>query len=417
MRLLELPKQMPANVSEFVDHELAQCVALSGRKRQSDFCVVGPGAGPRKRLLAVAADADQVGQIVKICAAAGVTAQAVEPASLAYVRVLLTGQEGLWRAGNAVVAILDAGKLVVHVLRKGALDFVRVRDLPAGTTGVGPTCAWLADELAVVLRYCHADAPADGGAWRVRLVLHHVECGKDELASQLHVETGAAPLEIVDCHELLAGGSGRAGNAAAQPPSAVAVGAAMRLLDVEGDDLRIDLLPREVVQARRASRRLLIMANAAAAVLLAILLLTEFLTQTTGAMDRRIEQTRQAERLLMAPALIEGDRYLDRRIERTQGQLAHLQTVGARREMDWPAVLDAIWQAKPAGVSVTCFLCDDNQAILLRGVAPSHGQAEAFVQSLDRCGPLASAWMTSIQRPQVDDAFEFEIHCTARTAN
>jgi len=415
MRLLELPQQIPANVAAFVDNELAQCVMLSGRTRRSDFCGISPGSGPQKRLLAVGADAGQIGGIVEACAAAGITARAVEPSALAYLRAFLAGEKGRRQDGNTLLAVLGDTHLVVYLFCGGALNFLRIRALPAGLEGVAPFCAWLTEELEAVLRYCRAGTPGEGAAWRTRLVLHNAAYSKDDIVSRLAVETGGTPLEIVPCEESPAGGPAQGKNARVPLPSAVAVGAAMRLLDIEGDDLRIDLMPPEVVQARLSSRRMLLMANAAALALVALLLTAEFLTQTTGAMDRQIEQARLADRLPMMPALVQQDRYLDSQIAEVQGQLARLQTVRTRREMDWPTVLNAIWQARPAGVSVTYFLCDDNRAVLLKGVAASHGLAKAFVRSLDGQGPLASAWMKHIQRLENDDrTFEFEIHCVVR---
>ena len=75
LRLLDLPKQMPANIGEFVEGELKQYVAMSGRRMSSDFCGIGVGSGSRKRLLAVAADAAEVGETLEICGAAGVAVE------------------------------------------------------------------------------------------------------------------------------------------------------------------------------------------------------------------------------------------------------------------------------------------------------------------------------------------------------
>ena len=51
LQLLDMPDPIPANVGVFVQNELQQYVALSGRKIVSDFHVAG---GTARRLLAVA---------------------------------------------------------------------------------------------------------------------------------------------------------------------------------------------------------------------------------------------------------------------------------------------------------------------------------------------------------------------------
>jgi len=118
------------------------------------------------------------------------------------------------------------------------------------------------------------------------------------------------------------------------------------------------------------------------------------------------------------PALVQEDRYLDREIQQVQGQLAHLRAACTRAEVDWPTVLDSIWQTRPEGVSLTYLLCDDNRRVLLKGVAVSPGQARAFVQNLDARASFASAWMKHIERQPPDDGvFEFEIYCVVRTTD
>ena len=88
MQLLDMPKHVPANIGEFVQGELQQYVALSGKNVISDFCGVGVGAP--KRVLVVAADGDEIQEQVQGCGAAGIAVEVVEPATLAYARAFLS---------------------------------------------------------------------------------------------------------------------------------------------------------------------------------------------------------------------------------------------------------------------------------------------------------------------------------------
>ena len=90
-QLLDLPKHVPTNIGEFVRSELQQYVALSGKNVVSDFC--GVGSGVQKRLLAVAADVDEIQEMVEACSAAGIAVDAVEPSMLAYARAFLEQRE------------------------------------------------------------------------------------------------------------------------------------------------------------------------------------------------------------------------------------------------------------------------------------------------------------------------------------
>ena len=106
---------------------------------------------------------------------------------------------------------------------------------------------------------------------------------------------------------------------AAVAASLMAVGAASKLLDLEGDELRIDLTPAEVIQARSSSRRGLIAANAAAAAFLVIFLLVQLLARTTDAMNHRIEQNRLESQLHTMPARV-ARRPIRRRRDRTHDE-------------------------------------------------------------------------------------------------
>ncbi len=252
MRLMDLPKQMPTNIGEFVDGELKQYVAMSGRSMTSDFCGIGAGSSSRKRLLAVAADAADVSETLRICRAAGVAVESVEPAALAYARAILAGEKDM-RRDHAMLAMLTRGNLILCVFCNGILDFVRIRDVPAGANTPESLRTWLAEELNAVLRYSRTDASDAGLQWQARLVIHDAAVSKDELANLPGLEPGVKALAVVDSHDPIR--TLDAADDAAAASSMMAVGAALKLLDVDGDDLRIDLTPSEVIQARLSSRR------------------------------------------------------------------------------------------------------------------------------------------------------------------
>jgi Tfp pilus assembly protein PilN len=406
MRLLDLPKQMPANVSEFVDNELKQYVALSGRSMSSDFCGVGTGCGASRRLLAVAADAAEMEQVLGACRPAGVAVESVEPAALAYARACLAGEKDL-RYGHALIATLSRCNLVVCLLCNGTLDFVRIREVPLGMETPEALCAWVAEELNAVLRYCRTDAAGESPAWHARLAIHDAAYPKDRIASALVLEPGVKTFTIADWRE--------SSEAAGSSPSPVAVGAAMKLLDVEGDELRIDLTPPNVTRARSSSRRGLILANAAAVLFLGIFLVVQLLAKTTDAMNQRIQDVRVAEQLSTMPALVTQDRYVDAEILRMKRKLTGLEAVRTRRDVDWPTVLSAVAQETPIAVCITHLACDDSESLSLKGLAVSAGDAKAFVQSLDGKAPFASVRLSHMQRRQAGaDVVEYEIICTLK---
>lgn len=405
MRLLDLPRQMPTNVREFVETELNQYVSLSGRRRRTDFCGVPTGSAGQKRLLAVAADADEMEEILHACGAARIAVHCVEPAALAYARACLGGGKGLQYSGGTLIAMLGASRLVMCLFCRGILDFVRIRDLPPDMESPDQVRAWLTEELNVVLQYYRTlGSPATQDV-QIRVVVHDARYDKNDIIP-LCVTDAKTPIVVDSCEAVGFPGETE------ETPSVVALGAALRLLAAEEEGLRIDLTPHEVVHARSSSRRLLIAANVAALLFLAIFLGVQVLAKTTDAMSRRIGQTRLEGQLYTMSAMAAQDRYLDEEITRIRRELAGVNVVRARGDVDWPEVLGVIARSTPPGVNVAGLACGDGCRLIVKGGADSYDGVKLLAQNLDGRDAFESVRPVHMERRQIDaDAVEYEIEC------
>jgi Tfp pilus assembly protein PilN len=411
MRLLDLPRPLPTNVGEFVDAELNQYVMLSGRPRRVDYCGVGTSSTSQKRLLAVAADTEEVRQAVDMCSAARIAVNCVEPAALAYSRAVLTGEKDA-RCGSTLIAVLDACNLVICLFCKGTLDFVRIRDVPAGMDSPQRLCAWLTQEMNVVLQYHRTAASGASPEVQIRLAIHDAAYDKTAVAALFAPDVKSSV--VVDCFDpVTLFSEGAEGVSSA--PSAMAIGAALRLLGVEDDELRIDLTPREMIRAKTSSRRLLIAANLLAVAFLAGSLIAHALTRTTDARHRRIGETRLSEQLYTMPAMVEQDQYLDGEIARIRMQLASLDAARAKRQADWPTLLNGIGQSAPPGVCVTHLAGGDGQSIVLQGLALSYGQVETLMQRLDDRSLFEVVHLVRMERHDDGTVIEYEIQCVLKS--
>jgi Tfp pilus assembly protein PilN len=423
MQLLDPPPQVPTNIGASVRSELQQYVALSGRNVISDFCGVGSGA--QKRLLAAAADADQIQEMVNACGAAGITVSVVEPSVLAYARAFLERQARLRHDGDLTIAMLGPRTLTVGLFHRGTLAFVRVRTLPADTNTPALLCKWLAEELRAVVRYGDTVGrslpPCDPSGepsptLPCRVVVHDGVHRADELAPLLAAEAGARSFLVVDAAEPWSGAGTRS-----EPPAEVslaAVGAALTLLGAPGNDWKINLLPKAVLEARSLSRHLLLTANACVVAFLGVFVAAELLGRTTVARDRRIAQARLSGQLYATPALIAEEKFLDQEIARLRQRVDPLrEALQGRCPVDWPGILQAVRQATPAQVSVTQWQCGDGQTLSLTGLVPSCPAAETFVRNLEDRGPFESVCLASVQRRQDHaDRLEYRIDCILKRA-
>jgi Tfp pilus assembly protein PilN len=430
MQLLDLPQPMPTNLGEFVTQELQQYVALSGRTVVSDFC--GIGSGVQKRLLAVAADADKIETIVKACRATGIVVDSVEPVLLAYARAALEGQEGRGPGGEVLIAMLGARTLTTGLFRRGTLDFVRTRSLPADTHTPRLLCRWLADELRAVVRYYQTQVVPRPAEWRICVAVHEGVHRADEIAPQLAPETGGRMLTVMDvCAPWTdldsPSESARKSGMGFQPmnhrrdadatASLAAVGAALTLLGTGAGGFQVNLIPPVVREARSRARHLLLTANAAVLIFLGIFVTSQLLTRTTGAMARRIEQTRISGELYATPSLIAEEEFLDQEIAGLQERVEPLRRVMEGREAgDWPAVLEAVRRAMPAEVSVLQWHGSGGRTLSVKGLAPSCPVAETFVRNLEGQSLFESVSLATLEkRRDSDHHLEYRIECLLKS--
>ena len=406
MQILDMPRQATANVGEFVEGEFRQYVVLSGKTIVSDFCGIGPGGGVHRHLLVAAAEATKIRENVVACCRAGAAVDVVEPAALAYARAFLTRQVQAEHGRMTVLAVLDAHNLTTGVFAGVTPEFVRVRAIPADCNSVESLCAWLAEELRAVTRFCDAELSQDSRRRQIQVVVHDNVYSAEDIERRIAAEAEMGLVAVADSCECTGD------PATAQKTSMVAVGAALRLLNADSDDMRINLLPREVVHRRSLSRHMLVTANVAAVVFLCLFLAAQLLARTTEARNRKIEHAKLSEELHAARALIGEEKFTDQQIASLRGRLGSLhRAIGAKREADWPAALHAVARATPPEVHVTHWLCD-GMSLSLRGLAPSCDVAQVFVKRLESENPFASVSLAKVQRRQDDGSLlEYRIDC------
>ena len=105
-QMIEMPKQMPPNLTQFVHGEMKHCAAMPSGDIVLDYCSVGSNKrSADKKVLAAAAETKKVTELVQILGRAGFSAELVEPAILSYLRAV-SGKKIAGRSGcNVLVAI------------------------------------------------------------------------------------------------------------------------------------------------------------------------------------------------------------------------------------------------------------------------------------------------------------------------
>lgn len=421
IQILDMPKHMPANIREFVEGELRQYVPLSGKRTLCDFCGIGTATEGRKRMLTAAAEIKPVLKIVNACTKAGVTVEAVEPLLLACARAIHASGRGQTHGCSTLIAVLGGNNLTVSLFCDDMMDFVRIRDIPPDVCEHDSLLEWLAEELMAVMRYRNAGAGTNGGVLHARVILQNPAREAKELEASLRARTGMESLVVAHAHEHFPDFAAGESGAVTEAPSQMAVGAAMKILDPDGDDLSINLLPEEVRHARSLARHALLTAIAGALTFLGVIVTMLFLNQTADSIREQVEQTKITEQLYTTPALIAQDKFLDQEISRVRQELGPLRKlVPANCDVDWSGVLNAVRRAAPAGVCVM-ELSGDNRSerISLKGLALSGEAAQSFARGLDESKPFTSVAMTKMTAKQQKgrSLVEYQLDCSTISAS
>ncbi|MBN2130816.1 MAG: pilus assembly protein PilM [Sedimentisphaerales bacterium] len=415
MQMLDMPTPLPPNVGDFVEGELTQYVALSGRDIASDFCAVTV-AGGTPRLLSVATETQAVRKLVQAGAAAGLTVEVVEPALLACARAVQRDKAAGARPGNRLIVEISACHLSACLLRRGMLEAVRVKDVPQ-EGGVDDVSGWFREQTEMMIRYYGVKAGDDQSGREVTVVVRDgVRLGREALAAlrtvaELDAMSGEAPFE--------AGAAPRPQDAKrpAEPVSKAAVGLALKGLDPDGDPWAVNLLPEEIEQARSFKRQMLVTGNIAALIVLAMVIAPQFMTRAANRMRHDIERTKSSRKLYTTAALVTRADALADLLARSQGQLQRMQDVlGERNQLDWSALLGAIRDTSPEGVCITELSSDDAEKLQVRGLALSYEAVRAFARELGTCAPFVSASLARVDKAQGQAGLlGYQIDCLLKT--
>jgi len=422
-QIMDIPKQVPGNIGQFVQDQVKHCAVLPGRKIAFDFCGVGSEASPASRLLVIATDGRKVDEIVKVCSQAGLVVEAIEPPLLAYTRALYAKKIAGKFDCSVLIAILQDNTLNLCVFRKQTMDFVRTKSIskvpgtPYGEKAQpNELCQWLAEQINMVIQFYDVEVPDGCGKWEVIVVVdgEPVEPLPKDAAGSLRAKVASANLQLLTgediCQAIVVSQSAGLSNCR-QPdkPSPVAIGLAMKLLDTDAHNLGVNLLPPKVARLRTAQKGALITANIIAAVLLIMILAVNGPIWKIKKLNESINK--KAYLLRDTHTLVRERISINKQISAISNTLNQINgALGSHCDTDWPGLLNDIGKGIPRTVCITSLSSRANSGMSLKGLALSNEAVYLFVDMLNKSEHINSA---SIAETKKDDKgfISYEISC------
>ena len=420
MQIMEMPKQAPTGVRQFVHNEVKHCVALSGKKIALDFCGIGAARQPNSnRVFVVAADSQKIARIVKACTLARVNLEAIEPPPVAYVRAFYAKKIAGRFDRNVLIAVLLKSALTLCVFRKQTVDFVRTRDINDQKAEPSELCQWVASEINTIIQFYNVEVPDSPGKWEIFVVADD--------AMQLHQDAEEFLKAKVACESLQVKASedayqdtpikqSRAETKA--ETSLVAIGLAMKLLTPDQGNLRVNLLPPEAAEVKSLKKHALITANIIVAFLFVMVLAIGGLMLKIEKVNENIARKKQQQSLQDISALLKEEQLLDRQIKQLSDGPSKLNEIlSSRGDGDWLGLLNDLRSRTPMSVCITNLKSSENSKMFLEGLALSYESVHLFVNMLDKSEHLDSASLIEAEKDDQEDGLvRYAISCSLTPA-
>jgi Tfp pilus assembly protein PilN len=414
MQIVDLPKQIPANIGQFVQDEVKQYVALSGEKIVSDYCAIPSAVDGNNRILIAAAERHKIDQLIKICSRAGINVEAVEQPALAYIRACYKRKIAGKLNHNILLALLFDNVLVLCVFRRQILDLVRTKNLPAMKDNHQDFVNRLAEEITDVTQSYDIEIPGEAENWQITVVASQTAEPPETIEQVLKTKFQDADLQVRNLQDAYKDTLIGENLTSQVPPSAAAIGLAMRLLSTEDSLFKVNLLPRETIEIRSFKRHLLLTGNLVAVVLLITILIVHSLSATISKINQNIQRKVQAQPPQATSTLANQERLLEQQIQQlSEGPRVLGELMSVRRDIGWAKLLNDIQNAAPGTVCITKLISTGNRTMTLEGLATSYDAANLFVSTLEKSEHIQSASLTEAQKNESQPRLiNYQIECS-----
>jgi hypothetical protein len=395
LQMMELPKRIPANVGEFVQGELKQCVAVSSDHIVYDYARLPDDACGTARLLAVAADQRRISEGIRICSRARLHVEAVEPAVLSFTRAMYAEWILNHSDAHTIVMGFRDSRLQLAVFKNGYLDFLHSRDFNFQADDPGGLCRSLVNEVQATIQHYEMEMLDDLRPWKVHIVMPADLVSAEMLATTFTENLVHANVELDLCEEdqLRFQGSGT-GSA-----SAVAVGLARRALEEMDTIPCIDLLPTRLVQTRTLLDQVKWTASLAVLSILLMGMGVGVLSWFADRSRRDIEHYLAQHQVNDTVALVKQYTQLQDQVDAlTQSHALVSRLLETHNWTDWAAILEDINSQSQDQLQITQVeKNDEDTGFTIRGTSPNLGAVSAF-----RRGLTASEHIEDVQVVQTE---------------
>ena len=416
-QIMELPENLPANIGQYVQKEVKHCAVLPRKNISLDYC--GVSSSPKsvgKRVFVVAVENERMFALLRALNDAGLNVEAIEPAELACARAIYGKKIVNSFDFNVLIALVEKSEVILSVFRNQTLDFVRKRDIGEDICQSEQGLGRFAEEIGAIIQYYDMEIGDRVQNWRLITVLRQDGQRADEIGDFLRGKFRSSEVEVVSSASI-SENTPVVMESDTQRASVVAVGLAMRLLDVPQPKIKINLLPPESAEVKAAKQHVLITANIVAVILAVMILTVGVLSAALNKKSETIAQLKENKSRLDTRTILVEQKRVSEQAESFREKLEKLNGVlRTGHKGDWNVILDDIRQATPRSLWITSLTSGRQSKVLIKGLSTSYEAVRLFVDMLGKSEYIVSADLVGAGKDEgAGGLISYSIDCSLAT--
>ena len=412
LRLVDLPDEMPSNISQFVQSEIKHNAIFAGKETAYDYCGIPHTTNGCERIFICAAEKDGVSTLLKTTSLAKIDADNIDPAMTASLRAIYDKKIRKKYDSNILIAMVEKSGVTICVFRKESLDFIRSIDFDSDTMEAQDCIERCEIEIDAVIQFYDIEVEDTEDDWEISMLLRDMDIDADPIRQQMQNRFGEKA--CVCCDSTIYSDTIVKPNEKISSVSLTAVGLALAPLENAGPNLNVDLIPSEARDAKEVKKLLLVTAVVSMVVLFAIFTISAVVSRRFVETEKLVEKQKQDDIVTGYKKMMAEQSLLDIQIDELSKAKESMDLILAddKGVHFWPAILDDIRKRVPSKLYITNIQDSNGKEVVIKGKAFSVIATHKFAEMLGMSRYFQQASIIEVGRSnQNPELIEYSIKC------
>ena len=412
LRLVDLPEEMPSNISQFVQSELKHNAIFAGKETTYDYCGIPHASDGRERIFVSAAEKKGVSTLLKTATLAKIDVGSIDSPVTASLRAIYDKRIRNKYDSNVLVAMLEKSGVTICVFRKESLDFIRSIDFDSDTKDARDYIKRCNIEIDAVMQFYDIEIEDAEDEWEVSVLLRDMDLDADQVQQQMQSRLGEKGK--VCCDSTVYSDTIVEPNGKILSASLAAVGLAMAPLETARPNINIDMVPFETKNAKEAKKLLMVTAFASMFVLFVVFAISGVVSRRFSEAEKVVEKQKQGDIAAGFKNLIAEQAQLDIQIAELTKEKESMNIILADDQglYFWPDILGDIRKRVPAELYITHIRDSNGKEIGIEGKALSVMSAHKFTEMLGMSRYFHRATINKVSRSKNQpELIEYSVKC------